>query len=128
MLSLFAGQALAESNILDFSFTAKKITSGVPFTVTIKVTNRHSFPVSFDRATFAYVNPDLTFKGPYEIYFGPHELLPGQTVSLTATATIVTTQPSGTLIPLTVSLFNQSISTGDIASFRGTTLTAAKVK
>jgi hypothetical protein len=129
VLLLITAHSLAGAmNILDFNVTCPTITSNVPFDMSIKVKNNNPYPVSFDRATIAYVNPDLTFKGPFEVTFGAKTLAPGKSTTVVCSATIVTSQPSGSLVPLSVTLFWAKLSTGDPACFRGTTLAGAKVK
>lgn len=124
---LIADNASAAINILDISVTTPQITSEVPASIRITVTNRNEYAVNFDRATIAYVNSDLTFKGPFLITWPTKSLDPGAKVTVTAKITINTNQPSGTLIPLSISLFYKNLSTGDPSNFRGTTIGAAKV-
>jgi len=128
VLHFIAGQTLAGDN-LEFSFATPQITSGVPANISIVVKNNHEErAISFDRATIAYVNPDLTFKGPFEVTWPTKTVQPGKQVIAIAKITIITSQPSGSLIPLSVSLFFKKISTGDSSCFRGTTMGAAKVQ
>lgn len=127
VLHFIAGHTLAAPNILHINITTPLITSGTPAKIRITVTNTCEDPVAFDRATIAYVNPNLTFSGPYEVKWPEKLLLPGGKVTVIANITINTSQPSGTLVPLSLSLFYKTLSTGDPNSFRGTTMGAAKV-
>jgi len=128
ILVFSAGHTLAGPNDLSISFATPQITSGVPADISIIAKNNQEHQVSFDRATIAYVNPDLTFKGPFEVTWPAKTLQPGSQVTVKAKITINTNLPSGSLVPLSVSLFYKKLSTGDPSCFRGTTMGAAKVQ
>jgi hypothetical protein len=58
------------------------VTSGVPFTGTVKITNNGDSPIKVKRWFITYVVPSLIYKGPYEIFSGTLvKINPGQSIS-----------------------------------------------
>lgn len=84
---------------------------GVPFNVTVKAYNNSNQNVSFNKVAIAYLNPDLTVKGPY-VKAIARTVAPNSAVTFTVPLTIVTTQPGGTLTPVAVTLWNNYVTAG----------------
>jgi hypothetical protein len=96
------------------------IRSGTQFNITLTLTNWDGSAVGFNRVAVFYANPDVSIKGPFEASTVAHSV-PGATMgtygpitpgslSITVPFTITTTQTSGTIIPLVVSLWQDSYS------------------
>ncbi len=126
-LTLCAGNSLAEDNILNVQGTCPDILSGAAFNISLKITNNTDHTIYFDRVALMYVNPDMSFSGPVESSISAKYVTPGATVKRDVSFTVETTQPSGTIIPIMINLFNGSLST-DNNSLRGTVVVGAKLQ
>lgn len=127
-LSLGAGYSLAGVyKLLTIRGDCPEITSETPFNISLRIKNDHdNVSIRFERVTIAYINPDGTFSGPVEGTITPVTLGPGIATNRTVSFTVTTSQPTGSVIPLMVSLFENRLCT-DPSSFRGTVMVGAKV-
>ena len=129
-LTLCAGYSLAAPNkILTIKGSCPDITSGQPFLITLVITNDNdAVNIAYDRVTIAYFGQDLTVKASVEGVIAPMTVKKGGgTTTQTVSFTVVTDAPTGTIIPLMVTLFKTRLST-DPDSFRGMVIVGAKVK
>ena len=128
-LTLYAGYSLAQpmpKALSVWGTVTGVITSGTSFSIYLKITNNTNEPVKFDRVTITYANPDMSFSGPVEGVISGTTLSPDQSVARYVACTVTTSQPTGTIIPILVSLFETRLSV-DPVSYRGGVLVGAKV-
>jgi hypothetical protein len=120
----------AEKPSVKLVFPALNVKSGVAYSPVITAYNYNSFPVTFNRVALAYMHPDLLIKGPYEVSrtsrtvpaaTGPNN--PGS-LPFSIPLTITSTQPSGTLVPVVISLW---LNKYDPDGARGVGATGAKL-
>jgi hypothetical protein len=81
------------------------VTSGVPFTVSVTVTNDSTTDtVTFNKVAAVYVLMDLRYKGPYEVNTTSRTLQPGGSTTFSFPFAINYTK--GCIVPLAVLLCN----------------------
>jgi hypothetical protein len=92
------------------------VTPGVQFNITIKAYNFSDKEISFNRVVVGYANPDMTIKGPYVSSTTERKVPittdPNQPYIFTVPFKILTTQPTGTLVPMLVTLWYNQYTTG----------------
>ena len=116
------------------------IVPGQKFVITVNAYNNSPYDISFNRVVVAYMNPDLTVKGPYVVsqveHIVPPNYIPpaanrGAAISpydpyvFKIPFTIETSQTGGALVPVIVSLWWDNYTQGNQ---RGTGAGAAKIK
>ncbi len=121
LLILAAGpQTSAGEEHFDVNLTVPStVTPPNPFAVTIRVTKRPPYPPdTFQRIAVAYApNDNLTYVGPYEVWQGtPTWSGSPPSTTVTVNLQLLTARPSGSIIPLVVTLWDAGYNQND---FRG---------
>ena len=131
LLFLAAGQAQADNSLKIQVICPATVTPEIPFNLTIKAYNFTSSSITFNRVVVAYANPDLTIRGPYVVSSAtttvPKRISESEPTLKTFSVPlkIMTTQPSGTLVPILVTLWYNQYTAGYA---RGAGAGAAKIK
>lgn len=112
-------------NGLDAQIVCPPITSGVSFNLSLWIYNKHNKPITFNKIAVAYVNPDMTVKGPYEVSTTSYTVPANNYINVPVPFIIQTTQPSGSLVPVFVTFWFNNYTGG---YDRGGGMMAAKVK
>lgn len=85
--------------------------SGLTTNITVTAINEGSVSLTFNKVAIAYINPDLTVKGPY-VKAISRTVAPHSSTTFTVPIVITSTQPAGTLVPVIVTLWQNYITKG----------------
>jgi hypothetical protein len=96
---------------------------GVPFPISITVTNDTTSSITFSKVAVGYLLQDLKIKGPYEVDTSQHTVPAKNTITFNVTFTI--NYSPGTIVPVSVVLAQNSY---DKDSIIGAGMAGVKVK
>ena len=99
VILLGANAAVADGLAISFGVPSS-VNSGVPFPITVTVTNNFAGSITFNKVAAGYALADMKIKGPYEVYTNPHTLAAGASTSFSFNFRIF--YGSGSIVPVAV--------------------------
>jgi len=122
--AILLGVNAAAASSVELSFSVpSSVNAGVPFSITVYVTNHSPEAITFNKAAAGYLLADMKIKGPYEVFNQSYTVDPGQQASFSFNFKIF--YGSGTIVPVAVFLAQDSYQGNNM---RGAGVVAVNVK
>ena len=99
VILLGANAAVADGLAISFDVPSS-VNSGVPFPITVTVTNNFAGSITFNKVAAGYALADMKIKGPYEVDTSTHTLAAGALTSFSFNFRI--SYGSGSIVPVAV--------------------------